>query len=567
MRQYIRLEYRDSFSDIPHEISNYLQGISRDTLLKLCSLFLTRKQETVEVFLSGYFREENNEYVNCLWQQLQRDKINIENYIITNIESTLRLYEFIFDNIHTTETTLSAPEIDMNVFRVYLLFNTQLNRSDVTANKSTEGIQENRAKAILLAQMFRYFDITNYSYKQELYVQMVKAVYLYIFLSTNAKTKVLYKVYLECYNCKDWCELMSNITLFAYIYLGRKDKDTYVNLLIDAQDEKYEWKSAFVEKLVVEGEIEDIDFRKLRSHPIYKTSGGEYRFVYGYFLLELIYKGVYFKLAELNLRLLKNEQIKGFRSFYCDYFSERTLLYNVLQNVYGKKYIQMSGEYIKTEFLINAEPDYYIRNGNKIFLFESKDIFISSGAKISNDYNVISAELKKRLYYEDKETGRNKKAILQLLHNIKKLLSKTAEWDNCYKERNVRVYPIIILHDNIYNCPGINELVNQWFEEELLKMKGEYDISCIEKITIINIDAFIVYRDFLQKSEGALDKLISSYHKYLSQDIFKKAKSEQELLQKYKDRIKSFEYYLSTKYSPDYKKLLTQITKIYIKEE
>ena len=39
----------------------------------------------------------------------------------------------------------------------------------------TKDIKQNRAKALLLTQMFQYFDITNYNYKQELLVQTEKA--------------------------------------------------------------------------------------------------------------------------------------------------------------------------------------------------------------------------------------------------------------------------------------------------------------------------------------------------------------------------------------------------------
>jgi hypothetical protein len=566
MKQLIRLEYSDCFSENPQEISNYFQGISRYDLLRLCPLFLTRKNETVYDYLSSYFTKENNEYVNQLWKNLQERKDNIDNYFVTNIESSLRLYEYVFDNIKAVETTLSGPEIEMNVFKVYLLFNAQINSGDNTASESTKHIQEGRAKALLLAQMFQYFDITNYRFRQELYVQTVKAIYLYEFLSSNEKTQLLYKKYLEYYNCADWQEIMQFMTSFAYIYWGREDDQTYVNLLVDPSDKEYDKKCEFIEKLVIDTDIEDIDFRILRSHPIYKKSKGNYYFVYGYFLLELIYKGVYFKLNELN-KLPKNEQIKEFRSFYCDYFSEQTILYNVLKDVYGKKYVHMSGDYIKNEFGIVAEPDYYIRNGNKIFLFESKDILIPSKTKVSNDYENISSELKKRLYYEEKSNGGiDNKAVLQLLNNIQKILKKTAEWDQGYKEKNIRIYPIIILHDNIYNCPGINDLVNIWFEEELEKMKEEYDVSRIENITIINIDVFIVYKDLLQKSESSLDKMISSYHKFVSEGIAKKARTQEEATKMYKDRIISFEYYLSTKYSPDYKKMLTQVAKTYIKE-
>lgn len=567
MQQFIRLEYSDCFTENPQEIFSYFQGISRHDLLRLCALFLIRKNETVYNYLSSYFTKENNVFINQLCEILQNSKSNIDKYVITNIESSLRLYEYIFDNIDTVQTTLAAPEVEINVFKAYLLFNTQINSGDDISSKSTEHIQTGRAKALLLAQMFQYFDITNYRFKQELYVQTVKAIYLYEFLSSNEKTQLLYEKYLNYYNCTDWQNFMNLMTSFAYIYWGREDKQTYVNLLVDPSDKEYNNKCAFIEKLVIDTNIEDMDFRVLRSHPIYKADKGNYYIIYGYFLLELIYKGVYFKLNELNAKLPKNEQIRGFRSFYCDYFSEQTLLYNVLKDVYSKKYIQMPGDYIKNEFGIVAEPDYYIRNGNKIFLFESKDILIPSGTKVSNDYQDISNELKKRLYFEEKSNGKiDNKAVLQLLNNIKKILSRTAEWDQCYKEKNIRIYPIIILHDNIYNCPGINDLVNIWFEEELEKMKDEYDISRIENITIINIDVFIVYKDLLQKPESSLDKLISSYHKFISEDITKKVQTEEEAIKKIKDRIISFEYYLSTKYSPDYKKMLMQVAKTYIRE-
>ena len=139
-------------------------------MLKLCSLFLARKQETVKHFFSNYFKEENNKYINELWKKLCCEKSDISRYIITNIESTLRLYEFVFDNIDSTETYLSEPEIEINILKVYLLFNEIKNNAENTASISTENIQQDRAKALMLAQMFQYFDIVNYSYKQELLV-------------------------------------------------------------------------------------------------------------------------------------------------------------------------------------------------------------------------------------------------------------------------------------------------------------------------------------------------------------------------------------------------------------
>ena len=179
MNEYIRLEYKDCFSEQPEEILHYLNGISKGILLKLCSLFLSRGEESVERFFSSYFSAENNKYINEIWRKLCQEKSDIDRYIITNIESTLRLYEFVFDNITCTETTLSDAEIEINILKVYLLFNEQKNRGDYLACESTKDIKQNRAKALLLTQMFQYFDITNYNYKKELLVQTEKAIYLY----------------------------------------------------------------------------------------------------------------------------------------------------------------------------------------------------------------------------------------------------------------------------------------------------------------------------------------------------------------------------------------------------
>lgn len=141
MEQLIRLEYSDCFSENPQEILNYFQEISRYDLLRLCALFLTRKNETVYDYLSSYFTKENNEYINQLWKNLQERKDNIDNYSVTNIESSLRLYEYVFDNINAVETTLSESEIEINVFKACLLSKAQINAGDSTASESTKHIK------------------------------------------------------------------------------------------------------------------------------------------------------------------------------------------------------------------------------------------------------------------------------------------------------------------------------------------------------------------------------------------------------------------------------------------
>lgn len=177
----------------------------------------------------------------------------------------MRFYEYVYDKINTDTTTLSLAEMEMNVFKVYLLFNTQINLGDNTADESTRDIQYNRSQALLLAQMFQYFDITNYEFVGELYVRIVKAIELHRFLSSHKDMQSLYKKYLEYYECSDWEEVIRNT-----IACIKKKESGYVNLVVDVSDEKFDEKCDFIEKLVVDASIEDVDFRILRSHPIYR---------------------------------------------------------------------------------------------------------------------------------------------------------------------------------------------------------------------------------------------------------------------------------------------------------
>lgn len=61
--------------------------------------------------------------------------------------------------------------------------------------------------------------------------------------------------------------------------------------------------------------------------------------------------------------------------------------------------------------LQEGEPDFYMRKGNKIFIFEFKDILLDSKTKHSGDYDTIEKELKEQFVLStiDKHSGKIKK--------------------------------------------------------------------------------------------------------------------------------------------------------------
>ena len=569
MESEIILGYSDCFVvDAPLEIADYLQGISRKDLLKVASMFLARHHGSVYDYFSSYFNAKNNKYINDLWNDLSKRRHDLNKCIITNTQSSLRFFEYVYDNIECTDTVLKEEEIEVRILKAYLLFNDLIIRNQDKALHSVMKIEDDlkRVKAFFLTTTFEYYDIVNYTYKNELSTQIIKANYLYDFLSTQVDLRQLYGEYLKFFECTGWKEVQKKIIVFAFNYLIKDDK-AFLEYMI-AQDEHYQEYCNFMNKLTKKVVVSDFDFCSFRSSPIYNIEEGKYGVIYGYFLLEIIYKGMYFRLKELNELLPEGVKKKNFRGYYCDKFSECWLLYQVLETIYGKRYIKMRGQYIKDTFNVIGEPDYYIRNGNKIFLFESKDIFVSAGVKVSNDYGEIVTELQKRLYYEIKDNGRRaNKAIFQLIENIKKLLSGNAEWDQNYKKKSIQIYPIIVLHDRMYNCPGMADLVKDWFRDELLKISHDYNIAQIENITIITIDSFILHTNYLQNPKNKLEQVIESYHHYI-ENSFKGCRNFDEMRNKVFDRLQSFDIYFSefVDKSLNYQKLLTSACKELLSE-
>lgn len=183
---------------------------------------------------------------------------------------------------------------------------------------------------------------------------------------------------------------------------------------------------------------------------------------------------------------------------------------NLFDELYKKKNKAFSGSEMKLN-LKNEEPDYYVRNGNYIYLFEAKDILVKKEVKTSFDFSLIEEEFKEKLFYSPK--NKKKKAVLQLLNSLKKILKNEFTFDNGLKPEKARIYPIIILQDTLYNVPGLNYMVNLWFFEELLKLEYEnINIDKVKPLTIIDIDTFILYSSYFKKNNVKLHTLIDDYH-------------------------------------------------------
>lgn len=94
--------------------------------------------------------------------------------------------------------------------------------------------------------------------------------------------------------------------------------------------------------------------------------------------------------------------INQFRSTIGLHFSEKILLNKIIKSSIGNKYKHLASESLKREGL----PDYYIRDGKYVFLFECKDNLIKKEVIESSDIDSFIQELKH--VFIKNEKGRKK---------------------------------------------------------------------------------------------------------------------------------------------------------------
>lgn len=523
-------EYKEVLGEEPKEIHYYLKGISKKSILLAGSFLLgfkTQKStyQNYQELISMFFRTENAEFANKILSGLNTLRAKSESEIVViNPQTSLNLFQYAFENL-TDEETQSQAEIERNIFLAYLALNQFGTQKESIAFTSSKAAPANlQLAAMFFSQSYPYSDIVNYDEAELFTCQFIKSILLFEYLESNEKTQPLFKAFLSYYGCATWKEYLHKL-LPIVVAVVNKEREAHVDLDV-RNDENFDKNCEFIDKLIVDDNegLEDYDFKKLRDKPLYKVNPGLYRIIYSLFVIEKVFKGLYFKLAEINKTLPPSAKIKDLHSLYCDEFSERTLLYKVLDGIYEGRYIEFNGQQMKGAGL-DAEPDYYIRKGNLIFLFESKDFLIRAEVKTSYNYAILEDAFKKKLF---SDTG--PKAVLQIINNIKRILEMSLIVDTAYKANSVYIYPMIVVHDHQYDVIGLNKIVNDWFMNEVEKLKAlGLPTQRIQPVVIVGIDTLIFNQDLLRERILKLEDLIDAYQEHIYLDSRRKYRDQEHL--------------------------------------
>lgn len=519
------LEFEKIFEgENPLKPEDYLKGGNKNIVLNAATLFLGFKnQDSVysdpEKVLNVFFSKANTTIKKSILEKINKIRTNGEEVVIINTISSLWIFEYFFQKSIEGKAQNDA-DFEINFFKAYLAFNTQFTTLQNTAEDSTKKLDvEIRLPAQLFTLTYAYSDKENYDINKIWITQTLKSMHLFRFLEGNKKTKPLLNAFLSYYGAPSWQDYLKKLIPLTTPAL-QNDNETFTNITIPKGDD-FKTKCEFLEKLTIplNEDMNTSDFISLRMHPFYKVNDGVYQIIFNLFVVEKIFKGLYFQFRNINEQLPKQEKISELKSFFGYEFSEKVLTYNVLESIYTKEScISFSGEELSKKN-IDAAPDYYIRKGKNILVFESKDFLIPADAKGSFDFNIYESEFTKKLYFEEREGKEVPKAVMQLIGFIKKLLKKEFSADQDYHYREVNIYPVLLTHDYQYDVIGFNAIINNWFHEELelLNIEDKLFINRVKPLVVVNIDTLIYHKSVLQ--ENKLHDIINEYVMHINKKI------------------------------------------------
>lgn len=525
------IEYQDLFSDTPDQPSTYLAGNERALLLKTATFFLGRYSAGVSGYRDDFemiFGRYNEAFCSPLGQKIQAmAKAENADFRLTHPRVSLQLFIEAF-KLPEASATKTRAQFEQDIFKCYAALNSQfVQQQDVSlamakTRPELQGVPE--LAVLSLAGAHADFDIVNQENAGLLmFTQMLKAIRLFQFLETTSSLQPLLAKFLEYYDCQTWQEYMHSL-LPAVLPAIQSKKPGATQVVISAGD-TFNQSCAFLDKFSLQpGEtLIETDFLSLRAKALYQVAPGEYEIIHPAFLIESIYKGLYFKLSELNNA--SKPKVLGsldFRGTYCNLFSEQYLLNTLLDELFGKGGVNFSGSKILAgQYFLNegdSEPDYYFRSGRNTLLVESKDVLLRKEAKIGDDFDSYIVEVKKKFYYDHDKKGRmEKKAVLQLIGNVERVLTTGMPFDPGCNPAEAIIHPVLLVHDRQFNLPGLNALVSTWFQQELAKLAAAgLPVQRVRPLVIIDVDTLLALREPLRRRRIVLFDALEAYHRYIN---------------------------------------------------
>lgn len=500
-----RLEFEDVFpEDEKQEVLFYLKKISRETLIKSIGFFNTNNLPNFDDFFT------NPEIAEDIYDRVvdYSKKNGIKNKPETiSKHAILKLSELILSNrkeLLEENENASIDEDEINLFKAFLVVNREINK-----NQNLEGTSDsNFEKLVDFSVIFNFplsdlaiFKNDDLEFLKLIYTTLVKVEYLFDFLNSTPEFDNLKKHLIISFNTDNEEDFFKEMKYLFGKLLELKTSNNYIFKVEDENSEK------FLTSMTSDDILTDEDFTYIKIHPLYKIEDHTYSIVNYFYVIDKFYRSSKFKIKEIyeSDSSLKSKY-GDFFSFFNKEFSENFLMKKVLDEIFDKPYFIKKPE---SDTELPGEPDYYLRHNNNIFVFENKDVLIAKAVKASADIEKINETLKIKFLGDEN----HKVGIGQLINTIEEILEKKFRFDSYVNSKsNLKIYPILLVHDRIFQTLGINYRLNSWYLESLEeRLSQKFNLSNIKSLTVIDIDTIILWSPYLKERDKRFKDIIDSH--------------------------------------------------------
>ncbi len=517
----IYIDYEMIFADKPFSVFDYLRHLDRQNLIGVAlrliysdDMFSDFKDYCAEFFCAENFNFANECYrlLNEHIQENNRDITSIipRTYIITSQSTALELLRQTFA-INISDFVLDTPQVlqEQYLFKAILLINQLIGHWEAPLEYNSNGETTNLCLAkSLLCTTLNNFGSSNLKAEYIAMLQIIKGYHFFKYCE-QSKIKEHLSVFIENNGAKSWYHyLYDAIRLILFPLQNKQGNFPRIELNTQRDGEKFLRAHSFKEDTIVPLETNQ-DYTYFKSHPLIELNDGTYLPISPIFCINHIYKSIYFEFKAINesfLGTVNHIKGQGLLSIFTTEFSEQTLFERYVRNAICRhRGIKKSDRDCKKEETFGHEPDFYLRDGNNIILFENKDIMIPDHIVCSKQYDQLEQELDKKLV---------KKGINQLIYNIKQFENKTFKWDSNLPNKP-KIYPVLVIDDSSLCAPGLNYILNEVFQQQLkcnnIKLK-------VYPLAIVELDTLIAFANYFQLPNVRFKKLLEQYYDYISRN-------------------------------------------------
>ncbi|CAN5481099.1 hypothetical protein BH10BAC2_BH10BAC2_23080 [soil metagenome] len=435
-------------------------------------------------------------------------------FTFLNNYAHLILMDSVFQNYNDLETNDVEDDLTdqeyIVYFKLYLWASQKISDQQQISNALYQEYSiENHCNWIITTQLpsYEFIGVQDFS------IQFIKALYFFEFCETNDIFKGYLNIFLDHYKLDSWKEYL--MILFV-MYRGVLEADN-TPCILDIENER-PMLINFLENLLINPSKYKAsnDFLSIRNKPFYQSDDKSVILLNINFIVDKIYQGIQFSFAQLLVQYkatFNNNIIKlpaDFLSIYGTEFSETDLFYKVIEYAFKKSnYVLKNGKQLNL-IMKKGEPDFYIRDKQKIYLFEFKNIYINGETKHSYDFEKISSEVSKKLVKNDDHP----KGVTQLVNVIEKIGNDEFEVIDNFNKNDIVIYPIIVYVDSSFDLPGFNYYMNKEFRKQLTEKSTSFSKN-IQDLVLINFDTLIQLQELFLTKSLKLNYCLNEYYKHV----------------------------------------------------